>query len=184
MINKEEQLKQIITKYHKSFSSKKFNEDAEQDIDLLMGLYGLTVETKRENKQYWNRELGSIFELLCSTIFSDINGYKPKENIGNDSPYDFILNDLAIDTKYRVGSGDAGTLKKFKAYGSELKSMGYVPTILLLRTDSLPAALTALYHGGWKIYQGDECFDFIKSKSGFDLKKYLIDNQNKFIIKG
>ena len=177
----ESKLIKIITAYQKSFSNKVYTDD-DNEYDLLMQLYGITPEIKKENKQYWGRELGMLFELLCTEIFSHTTGYKPKERIGNDAPYDFILNDMAIDTKYRIGSGDAGTLKKFKAYAKELKAMGYTPVILLLRTDNLNAAITACKNGGWTIYMGDDCFKFIKEKTGFDLKSFLIVRKNQFLI--
>ena len=44
---------------------------------------------------------------------------------GSDEPCDLVLGSDAIDTKYRVGSGDSGTLKKFKQYGALLKQNGY-----------------------------------------------------------
>lgn len=176
-----ENLEKIIKKYEESFISKEYN-DENNDTDLLMDLFGITPELKRENKQYWGRELGMLFELLVIEIFSHVKGFKPKEKEGLDSPYDFILNGLAIDTKYRVGSGDAGTLKKFKSYGKLLSKQGYKPVILLLRKDNLNAALTALKVGGWELYIGDECLEFIHIFSDFDFKKFLLENKGKFKI--
>ena len=169
------ELEKIIKTY------KEYNAE-NNDTDLLMDLYGITPEIKRENKQYWGRELGMLFELMCTEIFKTTKEFKPKEKIGNDAPYDFIYDSLAIDTKYRIGSGDAGTLKKFKQYAKELKDMGYTPVILLFRTDNLPAAITACINGGWKIYMGEDCFNFIKEKAKFDLKEYLKNNKGNFNI--
>ena len=174
-------LKEIISSYQSSFSMKQYAEE-NNDIDLLMDLYNITPEIKRENRQYWGRELGMLFELLCTEIFRSSPYFKPKERMGNDSPYDFIYKNMAIDTKYRIGSGDAGTLKKFRQYARDLKALGYIPVILLLRNDSLPAAITACINGGWIIYKGDECLNFIKENTNFNLKEFLINNKEKFNI--
>lgn len=176
------ELEIIIKKYQSSFSEKVYIEENEER-DLLMDLFNISPEIKRENRQYWGRELGMLFELLTCKIFESVKGYSPKERFGNDAPFDFILNDMAIDTKYRIGSGDAGTLKKFKKYASDLASKGYTPVILLFRTDNLPAAITACIHGGWKIIQGEQCLQFIKENSGFDLKEFLKSNKGKFKLK-
>lgn len=175
-------LKEIIEKYQNSFSAKAYLEENE-DIDIIMDLFDISPSLKRENRQYWGRELGMLFELLTCNIFEQVKGYQPKERIGKDAPFDFILNKMAIDTKYRIGSGDSGTLKKFKKYANDLKQMGYEPVILLFRTDNLPAAITACVNGGWKIIQGEDCLNFIKKHSGFDFKRYLIDNKHKFKLK-
>ena len=50
-------LDQILNQYKNSFSSKIYNEEND-DHDLLMGLFGISPDLKRENRQYWGRELG------------------------------------------------------------------------------------------------------------------------------
>ena len=82
-----------------------------------------------------------------------------------------------------MGSGDSGTLKKFKQYGSLLKERGYKPVLLLLREDNLSSAITACRKGGWKIYVGDESFEFIKKVSGIDMKKHLIEKSKTYRIR-
>jgi hypothetical protein len=79
----------------------------------------------------------------------------------------------AIDTKYRIGSGDSGTLKKFKQYGARLTKSGYRPVLLMLRNDNLPAAITACINGGWTVLTGEESFKYIFKITGFDLKTWL-----------
>ena len=50
-------------------------------------------------------------------IFKHNNtNFKEAESFGADKPIDFIVGSYAIDTKYRIGSGDSRTLKKFKQY--------------------------------------------------------------------
>ena len=93
----------------------------------------------------------------------------------------------AIDTKYRVGSGDSGTLKKFKQYGYLLKEVGYQPILLFLRDDNLPAAMTACQTGGWSVYTGMQAFYYLREQTGFDLYQWLcwhIDEKTFFIDRG
>lgn len=174
-------LNKILAEYQFSFSNKVYNAQ-EPDSDILMQVYGITSALKQENSQYWGRELGSIWEKLIIEICKNHPEYKEKQKIGNDNPYDLIVGKYAIDTKYRIGSGDAGTLKKFKQYGLLLTEMGYTPIILLLRADSLPAALTACRSGGWIVFQGDESFNFVSKLTNFNLKNYLITNKHQFLL--
>jgi len=178
MANFEENLLSIIQKYTENFSGKSYNDESEE-IDVLMEAFGISQELKRKNKQYWGRELGMCWQLLVTEVFRNTCKYfSPAKRYGADEPADFFVGIDAIDTKYRVGSGDAGTLKKFKQYGEMLTSEGLNPIFLFLRTDNLNAAITACKVGGWTIYMGDESFEYIKSKTGFDLKQWLIDLKN------
>ena len=59
---------------------------------------------------------------LCKNTCSD---YGNALKFGSNEPCDLVLGNDAIDTKYRVGSGDSGTLKKFKQYGVFLKEKSY-----------------------------------------------------------
>jgi hypothetical protein len=87
---------------------------------------------------------------------------------------DLVVAKYAIDTKYRIGSGNSGTLKKFKQYGGALRKMGLEPVMLFLRHDNLRAAITACRTGGWTITTGNDSYDFLRSiTSGFDLKAWL-----------
>ncbi len=154
MNNINQELNEIIEKYRQSFSTKSYAlENDERDI--LMDVFGITPELKRENRQYWGRELGMCLQLLISKIAA-INcvNYKPAFKIGKDQPIDLCIGKDAIDTKYRIGSGDSGTLKKFKSYGELLRNEGYNPVILILREDNLDAAITALKSGGWNLHIG------------------------------
>ncbi len=94
-----------------------------------------------------------------------------------------MLKKVAIDTKYRIGSGDSGTLKKFKHYGKALKDKGFEPVLLMLRSDNLPAAIQACKVGGWRILIGDASFEFIKKEAGFDFLAYLKSAAKKHDIK-
>ena len=165
----------IIQKYSENFSNKNYKGESEQ-VDVLMEAFGITQALKKENKQYWGRELGMCWQLLVTEVFKHFcNDFQAAKKYGSDEPADFFVGNEAIDTKYRIGSGDSGTLKKFKQYGQMLKNEGLIPVFLFLRTDNLPAAITACEAGGWTIYTGDDSFEYIQTKTGFDLKNWLIE---------
>jgi hypothetical protein len=102
--------------------------------------------------------------------------------IGLDEPCDFVFGQIAIDTKYRIGSGDSGTLKKFRHNGQLLKERGYEPILLILREDNLLTALSACRNGGWGIYVGDETFEFIHTHTQFNLQAYLAEKAGAYEV--
>lgn len=180
----EESLLTIIKNYSNSFSGKVYKEESEE-TDVLMEAFGISQDVKKENKQYWGRELGMCWQLLVIEVFRNFHkGFSKARKYEADEPADFFVDKDAIDTKYRVGSGDSGTLKKFKQYGKMLTEEGLRPVFLFLRTDNLPAALTACKAGGWTVYSGDESFDYIHENTGFDLKEWLKEHKEsgKFLI--
>ena len=126
-------LKDVLRAYRDSFSMKTYSEEND-DCDPLMAVFGITPDQKRENRQYWGRELGMCWQLLVTNILSHhCKEYSPAIKIGADEPCDCCVAKDAIDTKYRIGSGDSGTLKKFKAYGKLLKDRGYRPVLIIVR---------------------------------------------------
>jgi len=168
-----DQLEEICRRYALSFSGKIYASENEA-LDPLMNLFGITQELKRENKQYWGRELGMCFQSLVREICkSQCADYKPGLRDGADEVCDVIAGKDAIDTKYRVGSGDSGTLKKFRQYGIRLSDAGFRPIMAIVRTDNLPAAIQAARSGGWTVYQGIETFVYIEALTGFKLKEWL-----------
>lgn len=177
----ESNLDAILKQYQSSFTAKVYS-DENDEHDILMDAYGITPQLKRENRQYWGRELGKCWESLVIEACKNVESFQPALKIGGDEPCDFRVGKYAIDTKYRVGSGDSGTLKKFRQYGNLLKEHGYEPVFLFLRSDNLPAAMTACQNGGWTIYIGKQSFDFILQISGFDLEGYLIRKAQDFPV--
>jgi hypothetical protein len=162
-------LKGILKQYQNSFSEKSYGEEND-DHDPLMDVFGITPSLKRENRQYWGRELGMCWQRIVTEVFrANRSDYQPALRIGSDEPCDCIVGSDAIDTKYRIGSGDSGTLKKFKQYGKLLSEKGLKPILLIVREDNLPAAITACNVGGWEILQDKSSFDYIYEKSNFDL---------------
>ncbi|MEA5618035.1 restriction endonuclease [Cronbergia sp. UHCC 0137] len=148
-----------------------------------MNVFSLTAETKRENRQYWGRELGMCWQLIVTKICQyTCHNFQPALRIDDDEPCDLIVDKYAIDTKYRIGSGDSGTLKKFKTYGNLLTNKGYTPTLLILRNDNLPAAINACKGGNWQVLIGQESMDFVHKISGVDIKTFLESNAGKYTI--
>lgn len=175
----EENLEGILLGYKESFSLKNYGDESEES-DVLMEAFGITQELKKENKQYWGRELGMCWQLLVTAVFRRYcRNFSEPKRYGDDEPADFFAGKEAVDTKYRVGSGDSGTLKKFKQYGQMLIKEKHTPVFLFLRNDNLPAAITACKAGGWTLYTGDDSFNYILERTGFDLKKWLVDIKYK-----
>lgn len=178
----DKEIKQILNKYQKSFKEKTYSEEND-DYDILMNIFDITPERKRENRQYWGRELGMLWQLIVTQICSEnCDDFEPALKIDGDEPVDLRIGKDAIDTKYRIGSGDSGTLKKFKSYGKQLKEMGYNPIILILRTDNLPAAIKACNAGGWKVLTGEDTFNYIFKKTGIKIEEYLANYSHKYSI--
>ncbi|MBK9105518.1 MAG: restriction endonuclease [Saprospiraceae bacterium] len=181
----EETLVEIIFDYSQSFSGKIYKEES-NETDVLMDVFGITPDLKRENRQYWGRELGMCWQLLVTEVFRELReDFNPPKKYGDDEPADFFVGKEAVDTKYRVGSGDSGTLKKFRQYGRLLVEEGNEPVFLFVRNDNLPAAITACRAGGWALYFGDDSFKFILDRTGFDLKSWLVAHKDvgKYFIK-
>jgi len=166
-------LKQILAQYRDSFTAKAYSEENE-DHDVLMDVFGLTPLLKRENRQYWGRELGMCWQrLVCEVFRLNCRDYTPATRIGADEPSDCGLGADIIDTKYRIGSGDSGTLKKFKQYGKMFTRQRLRPVLLILREDNLLAAIGACKAGGWTVFTGNSTFNYILEKSSFDLKDWM-----------
>jgi hypothetical protein len=161
--------------------------DENDDLDLLMKVFGITPDRKRENRQYWGRELGMCWQLLVTSVLSyHCKDYAPPIKIGADEPCDCRVGLDAIDTKYRIGSGDSGTLKKFRTYGKLLIQQNYQPVLVIVRSDNLKAAIAACQAGGWTILQDQASFEYIETLSKFDLRAWLEErakSQQFFITK-
>lgn len=171
--NIDNQLRDILAQYKTSFSGKIYREENE-DHDVLMDVFGITPIVKRENRQYWGRELGMCWQMLVCKLFElRCENFQPAMRIGSDEPCDCLVGKDAIDTKYRIGSGDSGTLKKFKQYGEFFKQQKLNPVLLIVREDNLPAAITACKNGGWTVLEGDKTFEYISEKTDFDLYSWL-----------
>lgn len=144
--------------------------------DVLMNVFGVTPEMKAAASQYWGRELGMCWERLVRSLILQHGPKAGPALTGPDggSPCDVTLGNMAIDTKYRLGSGDSGTLKKLAANAKWLAAQGYEPVMLFLRADSLEAARTRMRRAGWKVLEGEDSFEFVRRHTGQDLKSALL----------
>lgn len=178
----EDNLNAILKRYQDSFTDKTYSEEND-DLDDLMNIFSITPQLKRENRQYWGRELGLCWQLLITEVCkTHCKVFQPALRIGDDEPCDLVVDKYAIDTKYRIGSGDAGTLKKFKQYGAILRDLGYTPVFLILRSDNLPAAIGACNAGGWDVRVKEASYKFVRDISGFDIEKFLIQKAGAFPV--
>jgi hypothetical protein len=176
------ELRAVLDAYKQSFISKEFGGEND-DHDLLMDVFAITPELKRGNRQYWGRELGMCWQLLVSRLFEiKTNDWQAGYRDGKDELCDLRSGLDAIDTKYRIGSGDAGTLKKFRSYSKRLKEAGYNPILLILREDNLPAAISQCKEGGWDLKCGDEAFAYIKAKTGVSFDAWLLAQESDFHV--
>ncbi|MEM1000238.1 MAG: restriction endonuclease [Bacteroidota bacterium] len=176
-------LQKILSSYRDSFARKTYERPVAY-VDLLMDLFGIDDHRKSENSQYWGRELGKCWEKLVVVLFRlSAVDFTPSIKEGRSELADFCSGSDAIDTKYRIGSGDAGTLKKFASNAEKLTALGYRPVLLILRTDNLAAAISKCRSGGWDIRVGEETFVYIHQNTGFDLQRWMqrvsLDNSFK-----
>lgn len=172
-------LDSVFHDYQSAFSSKVYGVENDEH-DLLMDAFGITPELKREHRQYWGRELGLCWQRLVTQACQAHPCFQPALKRGSDEPCDLVLGRFAIDTKYRIGSGDSGTLKKFKAYAHLLKEEGFTPVLLILREDNLPAAIQACKD--WEVLTGGDSLAFLKTHAGVDLGAYLQQCRGRFAI--
>jgi hypothetical protein len=178
--NLNDSLENILNQYQKSFSQKIFSEETSKTDDL-MKVFGLTQKIKSENSQYWGRELGKCWELLVKELCKQkCPEYQSGIYDNRKELCDLIVNKDAIDTKYRIGSGDSGTLNKFESNAKRLIELKYTPILLILRDDSLTQALTKCKNGGWIIKSDREAFVYIKEITNFDLQNWLQQRENIF----
>lgn len=176
-------LESILERYGHSFASKVFSGESSAE-DGLMLVFGLTQQIKAENRQYWGRELGMCWQRLitnlCRHTCANFSGPITE---GRDEICDLVIGNDAIDTKYRIGSGDSGTLKKFRQYGSRLRELGFNPVLLILRTDNLPQAITACIAAGWNVKIGVSTYEYIQNVTGFDLQTWFVTKRNAYAIR-
>jgi len=172
----------VLHHHQIDFASKVHGEES-QIIDPLMQIFSIDQTTKQENKQYWGSQLGRCWESLVVSVGKTSTQFSPAVRYGRDEPCDFVLGNDAIDVKYRIGSGDSGTLKKFRANGRLLRESGYTTVLLVLRTDNLSAAVRAHEVSGWQVYIGDESFTYLLDKTGIDLATFLGSRVDRYPIR-
>jgi hypothetical protein len=124
---------------------------------------------------FWQRLVTQLCRQACDEFSGSIRE-------GKDEICDLVVGLDAIDTKYKIGSGDSGTLKKFRDYGRKLRVATLRPVLLILRNDSLPQALSSCLAGGWTIYAGNNAYQYIYELTQFDLHDWLQQRRNCFAV--
>jgi hypothetical protein len=169
-----EELRSSVKHYARKFEEKKFEEEPAY-VDTLMAYFGITDEMKRRNSQYWARELGSLYqEIVTKAALEKSRDYFVPKTGDSVLPCDLVAGECAIDMKYRMGSGDSGTLQKLRRNGMVLQSLDVKPILLVHRDDNLPAALSAAKGGGWSVVSGEQAIDFVRDRFSFDLEAFLV----------
>ena len=108
----------VLESYSSAFQSKVYGV-----VDVLMQVFGITPEQKRENRQYWGRELGKCWEKLVTTVAAE---YRGDFRVGADEPFGWY----AIDRFWRFRD------VVIRSFAKRLR------LLLFLRSDNLPAALS------------------------------------------
>jgi len=174
----------IIKEYYIKFKAKLNQPSVENnDFDELMNLFNISPELKRDNRQFWGRHLGKLWEkMVVELAKTHCQDFQPELRINKDQLCDLIIGSDAIDTKYRIGSGDSGTLKKLKDYGAILQEKGYNPVMLIVRDDNLPSAIAAVKSRGWNVLTDVESFSYLKEKIGIDINDLIQEFCNIYHI--
>jgi len=87
----ERALEQILARYQSSFIGKIYAEENEEH-DLLMDVFSISPIIKRENRQYWGRELGMCWQLLViEACRAYCSSFQPAFRVGSDEPCDLIV---------------------------------------------------------------------------------------------
>lgn len=165
----------IIGGYREAFSRKDFGDELPVS-DLLMDAFGITPETKRENAQYWGRELGSVWQRLVFESFKHVDKSTrtpPKQCPVH--PCDVVTRGFGIEVKYRIGSGDAPFIKNLEANASVFTARGESPVLLVFREDSLATNIKRAGRAGWTVKAGAESLAFLLEHTGCDLEAFLRD---------
>jgi hypothetical protein len=89
-------LHKVLTQYQTSLTGKVYEHENDEH-DLLMDIFSLTPEMKRENRQYWGRELGMCWQLLVIEICRHLcDDFQPALRFGSDEP---CTAPIKLDTK-------------------------------------------------------------------------------------
>lgn len=167
-------LGEIMAEGRDLFLAKEYSDESDE-VDLLMAAYHITQMDKRSHRQFFGQTLGRRFEKLVLQLLGETHqGFLPPPRRGSETPCDCLLGSMALELKYRFGSGDGRTVGKIRDYGLYLRSLGLEPKLLVLRTDSMQASIGSLRRGGWEVFEGDATLDFLHLHTGFDLRRCLI----------
>lgn len=171
-----DELRLVLAQCRAGMDAKEYSEESTL-VDPLMTALGVTLSDKRAHPQFFGQMLGMCWEQLVYRLLGETTPqFKPPVRVGRLEPCDFVLRDMAVDMKYRIGSGDSRTIRNIRRNGRFLTELGLRPHLAILRTDSMQSSLDSLRLGGWTILEGQETVDFVSRESGFDLVAWLMNH--------
>lgn len=184
----ENEIIKSLNHYSKEFKKKRQQTGSlSKEHDLLMDVFNITPEEKQRNAQFWGRELGMLWQNIVKSVCKNSNvQYSGPITVTDpdgksDEPCDLTVNDYAIDTKYRIGSGDSKFSKKFRPNFKILREQyKLTPVLLILRDDNLPSPIHRAEKEGWIVKTGNDSFNFLKELTNYDLKEFLKRNSGKY----
>lgn len=147
-----------------------------------MELLGVTNEMKKRHPQRCGKLLGETWQKVV-TAYLDIyspSGIGDAVRFDTRRPTDVVVDSVAIDTKYRFGSGDNNTITHLVETSRSLRALGYRPVMIILRDDSLRGALNRFRLAGWEVAEANNAFDVLADlcRRAPRLDELLIDLRN------
>ena len=80
----------MLAQYRDSFSVKEYAGENDEH-DVLMDVFGISPVLKRENRQFWGRELGMCWQRIVSELFrATVKEFGPGLRQGADELCDLI----------------------------------------------------------------------------------------------
>ena len=79
---------------------------------------------------------------------------------------DIYWQDIGIECKYRVRSGDGNFWNRLRTKGLKLSSMSIKPILLVCRTDNLHMLYETSQKGGWILKEGQEALGWLREMTG------------------
>jgi hypothetical protein len=175
----DDRLGEILDAQRRSFEAK-VHRPRERGSDLLMEAFGISPVQLQSHSQYWSRQLGMCFERLVRAACEHRSECRLPLRTGGREPWDLEFGQEAWELKYRLGSGDAGTLSRLADNAGLARERGLAPVLLILRSDSLRAATARAAAGGWEVVCGERALAHVRRRSGFDLHAWLAEQAGRF----
>lgn len=194
-----ERLINIVLRYREELRGKIVERKQEMledqnDHYLMYNVLGVTSEEGYEIDYQQNvgrflyKYAGSLSEdLVIECLKEKYPQAKAKVKIANavdKSPKEFeidcLVDKIAYEIKWKDGTTDGDHVKKENKRVKSIKAAGYVPVRIMLfepnrnQAIKIQAKLEKLYESvGGEYYSGQKAWEYLKKKTGVDLKKIL-----------
>lgn len=168
-ISLSEQIKNKLFNQVKKTKSQIENlKDTEISIDRFSSIFFNKFPDR--NKNTIQMYLGYAFEEIMRQLFWDKCGERIVYHVDlKHKPIDILVEQYAINAKYRFGTTNGAHLDVFKNDVEEIKKLGLVPLMLIYRADNYKPLLDKAKEMGWIVLEGEDTKRFIKSKTGIDI---------------